>query len=55
LPGVSREKVIAETGFELLISDHVSREEEPTQEELRALREDVDPWRVVLSRGDSSD
>jgi glutaconate CoA-transferase subunit B len=55
LPGVSREKVIAETGFELLISDHVDREEEPTQEELRALREDVDPWRVVLSRGDSSD
>jgi glutaconate CoA-transferase subunit B len=55
LPGVSREKVIEETGFDLLISDHVGREEEPTQEELRALREDVDPWRVVLSRGDSSD
>ncbi len=55
LPGVSREKVIEETGFDLLISDHVGREEEPTREELRALREDVDPWRVVLSRGDSSD
>jgi glutaconate CoA-transferase subunit B len=55
LPGVSQEKVIAETGFELLISDRVGREEEPTQEELRVLREDVDPWRVVLSRGDSSD
>jgi glutaconate CoA-transferase subunit B len=55
LPGVSREKVIEETSFDLLISDHVGREEEPTREELRALREDVDPWRVVLSRGDSSD
>jgi glutaconate CoA-transferase subunit B len=55
LPGVSREKVIEETGFDLLISDHVGREEEPTREELRVLREDVDPWRVVLSRGDSSD
>jgi glutaconate CoA-transferase subunit B len=54
LPGITLEKVIEETGFELLISDHVGREEEPTPEELRALREDVDPWRVVLSRGDNS-
>lgn len=54
LPGISQEKVIEETGFELLISDNVSREEEPTPEELKVLREDVDPWRVVLSRGDNS-
>ncbi len=53
LPGIDKEKVIAETGFELLISENVGREEEPTAEELRALREDVDPWRVVLRRGDN--
>ncbi|OPY85791.1 MAG: Glutaconate CoA-transferase subunit B [Smithella sp. PtaU1.Bin162] len=53
LPGITREKVIAETGFELIISDKLNQEKEPTPEELKALREDVDPWRVVLSRGDN--
>jgi len=53
LPGITREKVIAETGFELIIPDKLNQEKEPTPEELKALREDVDPWRVVLSRGDN--
>jgi glutaconate CoA-transferase subunit B len=54
LPGITLEKVIEQTGFELLLADQVTREEEPTPEELKTLREDVDPWRVVLSRGDNS-
>lgn len=52
LPGITLEKVIAETGFELIIPDRVETEQEPTPLELRVLREEVDPWRVVLSRGD---
>lgn len=52
LPGVTLEKVIAETGFELIIPDKVENEQEPTSFELKVLREEVDPWRVVLSRGD---
>lgn len=54
LPGISVDRVIAETGFELLFADDVKREEEPTENELKILREEVDPWRVVLSRGDNS-
>jgi len=54
LPGITLEKVIERTGFELLFADQVTREEEPTPDELKTLREDVDPWRVVLSRGDNS-
>lgn len=52
LPGVSVEKIIDETGFELLIPEKIIAETEPTDEELRVIREEVDPWRVVLSRGD---
>ena len=52
LPGVTLEKVIEETGFDLIIPDRVETEQEPTPFELKVLREEVDPWRVVLSRGD---
>jgi glutaconate CoA-transferase subunit B len=53
LPGITAEKVIAETGFGLIVPDHVEREREPTPKELRVIREEVDPWRVVLGRGDT--
>ncbi|MFB3925596.1 MAG: CoA-transferase subunit beta [Syntrophales bacterium] len=52
LPGIDKQKIIDETGFELLIPEKIITEKEPTEEELRILREEVDPWRVVLSRGD---
>ena len=42
-PGVTVEQVIENTGFELIIPDEVKQNEPPTQEELRILREEVDP------------
>lgn len=42
-PGINVEKVIENTGFELLIADHITRNEPPTVEELKILREQVDP------------
>ncbi|MBN1337847.1 MAG: hypothetical protein JXA03_00910 [Bacteroidales bacterium] len=42
-PGISRQEVIENTGFELLIADHISQNEPPTEEELKILREHVDP------------
>jgi len=42
-PGVSVEEVIAKTGFELLLPDETQESSPPTTEELRVLREIVDP------------
>jgi glutaconate CoA-transferase subunit B len=42
-PGVTVEQVIDNTGFELVIPDEVDQNEPPTEEELRILREEVDP------------
>ncbi len=45
-PGVPLERVIAKTGFELVIPDVVPETESPTAEELRLLREEIDPLGV---------
>jgi glutaconate CoA-transferase subunit B len=42
-PGVSVEEVVAATGFELVVPDSVPESEPPSAEELRVLREVVDP------------
>jgi len=42
-PGVTVEKVIENTGFELLFADNITTNEPPTEEELKILREKVDP------------
>jgi acyl CoA:acetate/3-ketoacid CoA transferase beta subunit len=42
-PGVSVDDVIASTGFALVIPDHVEETRAPTEEELRLLREVIDP------------
>ncbi len=42
-PGVTVEDVIENTGFELIIPDHVGTVEPPTDDELRILREEIDP------------
>jgi glutaconate CoA-transferase subunit B len=42
-PGVTIEQVIENTGFELLIADEVTNNSHPTDEELRILREEIDP------------
>ena len=42
-PGVEKEEVIENTGFELIIPDEIGRNEAPTAEELKILREEIDP------------
>jgi len=42
-PGVSVEDVIAATGFELVLPEKVEVTEPPSAEELRLLREEIDP------------
>ncbi len=49
-PGVTVEEVQKNTGFELLIPDSVRETEEASQEELRVLREEVDPHRYIIGR-----
>lgn len=47
-PGVSVEDVVAATGFELIIPEKVESTEPPTAEELRLLREEIDPERLYI-------
>jgi glutaconate CoA-transferase subunit B len=42
-PGVSIEQVKENTGFELIIPDQVGQNDPPSAEELRLLREEIDP------------
>jgi len=47
-PGVTLEQVIENTGFEIIIPDRVDHNKPPTVEELRVLREEVDPNRLYI-------
>jgi glutaconate CoA-transferase subunit B len=47
-PGVTKEQVIANTGFEILFSDALTVTPEPTDMELDILRRDVDPAGSVI-------
>ena len=47
-PGVSVEEVVGATGFELIVSDKVEHTEPPSAEELRLLREEIDPERLYI-------
>jgi glutaconate CoA-transferase subunit B len=47
-PGVTVEDVIANTGFELIIPEHAGVNEPPSAEELRLLREEIDPERFYI-------
>ncbi|MYY03736.1 MULTISPECIES: 3-oxoadipate--succinyl-CoA transferase subunit B [unclassified Streptomyces] len=47
-PGVTVEQVRAATGWDLRVAGTVEEVAPPTREELRLLREDVDPGRVYL-------
>ena len=49
-PGVTREDVQANTGFELLFADPLPTTPEPTDEELRLLREEVDPQGLLIGK-----
>lgn len=46
-PGVGLDSVIENTGFELEVSDEISTTQEPSQEQLRLLRETIDPLGTV--------
>jgi acyl CoA:acetate/3-ketoacid CoA transferase beta subunit len=48
-PGVTIDEVIENTGFDLLIGD-VRETDAPTEEELRLLREEIDPSGIVLGK-----
>ena len=47
-PGVTIQEVIANTGFELIIPEHAGVNEPPSVEELRLLREEIDPERFYI-------
>jgi len=49
-PGVSLEQVKDNCGFELLVSDELEITPPPTEEELRVLREEVDPDGYIIGR-----
>ncbi len=42
-PGVTVQEVVDNTGFELIIPEHVPVNDPPSAEELRLLREEIDP------------
>lgn len=48
--GVDRERVDAATGFELMWRADTPETEPPSDEELRVLREEVDPYRYIIGR-----
>ena len=49
-PGVTREQVQAATGFVLTSREPLTTTDPPTDDELRILREEVDPHRYILGR-----
>jgi glutaconate CoA-transferase, subunit B len=50
-PGVSLEQVQANTGFAIGVREPVETTTTPSAEELRLLREEVDPLRYIIGRG----
>ena len=49
-PGVTKEDVIANTGFEMRFADQVFITQEPTDQELKILREEIDPERIIIGK-----
>ena len=47
-PGVTVQEVIANTGFELIVPERVGVNEPPSAQELRLLREEIDPARFYI-------
>jgi glutaconate CoA-transferase subunit B len=48
-PGVTVEEVQANTGWPLKVAESIRHTEPPTGEELRILREELDPDKIYLS------
>lgn len=49
-PGVTKGDVIANTGFEMLFVDPLPVTQEPTNEELNLLREEIDPQGLIIGK-----
>ena len=49
-PGITKERIIENTGFELLWPAKLSASESPTAAELKTLRDKVDPYRYIIGR-----
>ena len=49
-PGVTREQVTANTGFEMLFADPLPSSEPPTARELEILRTEIDPQGTIIGR-----
>jgi len=49
-PGVTREQIIENTSFELIIPDEISITEPPSDRELKLLREEIDPSCIVIGQ-----
>jgi glutaconate CoA-transferase subunit B len=47
-PGVTVDEVVAATGFDLVIPESVEENAPPTDEELRVLREEIDPEHLYI-------
>jgi glutaconate CoA-transferase subunit B len=47
-PGVSVKDVVDNTGFKLIVPERVPVTGEPSSEELRLLREELDPNKIVI-------
>jgi glutaconate CoA-transferase subunit B len=49
-PGVTRQDVVDNTGFEMLFDEPLPVTPEPSDEELGILREEVDPERIIIGK-----
>lgn len=49
-PGITIDEVVKNTSFKLIIPDKVGETEPPTEEELRLLREEIDPSGIVIGK-----
>ncbi|MGM0652324.1 MAG: CoA-transferase subunit beta [Bacillota bacterium] len=49
-PGIEKQTIIDNTGFELLWADDLTVSEPPSAEELKCLREEVDPYKYIIGR-----
>ena len=49
-PGMTLKRVQEQTGFELLATAEIGQTEPPREEELRILRQEVDPYRYIIGR-----
>ena len=47
-PGVTVEEVVSNTGFELIVPQEVGQNAPPSDEELRLLREEIDPEKLYI-------